>query len=221
MSQQQRQQQQLLSHSVITALAQARIAHSMVALVRNPCRADSQSRATPRRANPRRVKPGPMRRWRHPTCSPTLPASCTHTNTPLSLRLSTCGLRAASRRTGCRPVPPCHAGGRGVHTRACRTAYRDGLRRGRRHFLSGAPAATLLRTGSHCSHHSPSAAVGSTPSRSPPDPAREQGEQDDSDEEEDVERSLHHFSLKVVFEPEPEPPCDPEPTPTLTLTADH
>ena len=35
----------------------------------------------------------------------------------------------------------------------------------------------------------------------PPDPAREQGEQDDSDEEEDVERSLHHFSLKVVFDP--------------------
>ena len=94
MSQQQRQQQQLLSHSVITALAQARIAHSMVALVRNPCRADSQSRATPRRANPRRVKPGPMRRWRHPTCSPTLPAPCAHTNTSLSPPLN---LRLASR----------------------------------------------------------------------------------------------------------------------------
>ena len=35
-----------------------------------------------------------------------------------------------------------------------------------------------------------------------------------------MERSLHHFSLKVVFEPEPEPPCGPEPTLTLTLTTD-
>ena len=35
-----------------------------------------------------------------------------------------------------------------------------------------------------------------------------------------MERALHHFSLKVVFEPEPEPPCGPEPTLTLTLTTD-
>ena len=96
---QQQQQQQLLSHSVITALAQARIAHSMVALVRNPCRADSPSRAPPRRANPRGAKPGPMRRWRHPTCSPTLPASCARTNTSLSppLNPAACEPRAAAQ----------------------------------------------------------------------------------------------------------------------------
>ena len=90
------------------------------------------SEAAPSEAPPDRPQVAP-RAQVAPTFSPRLPP-------PLPLRLSSCGLRAASRRTRCRPVPPCRAGGRGVHTREGRTGYRDGLRRGRRHLLSGAPA---------------------------------------------------------------------------------
>ena len=124
--------------TVITALATARAGHSMVALVRNPRRAD---RVTPRRAKSRRAKPRPIarrlhheRRWHQRLAPDSLSLSLS------ASQAAACEPRAASRRTRCRPVPPCRAGGRGVHTREGRTGYRDGLRRGRRHLLSGAPS---------------------------------------------------------------------------------
>ena len=83
----QQQPQQWLP-TLITALARMRAAPSMVALV-NPRRADLPSRVTPRRANPRRAKPLPIaRRW-HQRLAPD--------SLSLPLRLTTCGLRAASR----------------------------------------------------------------------------------------------------------------------------
>ena len=152
--------------TVITALATARAGHSMVALVRNPRRAD---RVTPRRAKPRRAKPRPIaRRWHHERRwhQRLAPDS-------LSLSLSASQAAACEPRAAAQAADRCHPAaqadaaftlervGRDIAT----VCDEDGVI-----FFQARPPATLVRSGSHGSQHSPSTAVGSIPSRSPARP---------------------------------------------------
>ena len=154
------------------------------------------SEAAPSEAPPDRPQVAP-RAQVAPTFSPRL-------SLPLPLRLSSCGLRAASREPP--HTLPTDATLPRRRTRRSHSRGSDGISR---RFATRTASSSFRRA-----RLPPSCVPGLTgastapalplaPSRraAPPDPAREQGEQDDSDEEEDVERSLHHFSLKVVFDP--------------------
>ena len=169
MSQQLQPQQQLQQWlpTVITALATARAGHSMVALVRNPRRAD---RVTPRRAKPRRAKPRPIaRRWHHERRWHQRLAPDSLSLFSLSLSASqACEPRAAAQAADrCHPAAQADAAftlervGRDIAP----VCDEDGVI-----FFQARPPATLVRSGSHGSQHSPSTAVGSTPSRSPARP---------------------------------------------------
>ena len=157
------------------------------------------SEAAPSEAPPDRPQVAP-RTQVAPTFSPRL-------SLPLPLRLSSCGLRAASREPP--HTLPTDATLPRRRTRRSHSRGSDGISRrfATRTASSSFRRARLPRScGPGLTGASTAPALPLAPSRraAPPDPAREQGEQDDSDEEEDVEcseRSLHHFSLKVVFDP--------------------